>query len=111
VYIVSEGTIVKIDRPIQTGPLNDVVSSNGNASGRAANNQTSQPANSEQVSLGQSGSHVRQLQAVHAETDVASAERISAIKQAISEGQFQIKPEAIASGLIASVKALLQEKK
>ncbi|MBU6459454.1 MAG: flagellar biosynthesis anti-sigma factor FlgM [Proteobacteria bacterium] len=111
---------MKIDRPIQTGSLSDVVTSTGNASSRMSNQATPLPPNNtdtttannnEQVNLSQSGNHIRQLQTVLAETDVASAERISAIKQAISEGRFQIKPEAIANSLIASVKALLQEKK
>ncbi|HVC48705.1 MAG TPA: flagellar biosynthesis anti-sigma factor FlgM [Burkholderiales bacterium] len=102
---------MKIDRPVRTGTLNTVVTSNGNASSRSGTSTPSPAATSDQVSLTQSGNHIRQLETVLAGTDIASAERISAIKQAITEGRFQIKPEAIASGLIASVKALLQEKK
>ncbi|MGL4995415.1 MAG: flagellar biosynthesis anti-sigma factor FlgM [Deefgea sp.] len=35
------------------------------------------------------------------------AEKVGAIRQAISEGRFTVKPEAIADGLLSSVKELL----
>lgn len=33
--------------------------------------------------------------------------RVAEIKQAISEGRFQVKPERIADGLLASVREML----
>ncbi|WP_228098095.1 flagellar biosynthesis anti-sigma factor FlgM [Chitinilyticum piscinae] len=36
------------------------------------------------------------------------AEKVAAIRQAIAEGRFQVKPEAIANGLLDSVKELLE---
>ena len=35
------------------------------------------------------------------------ADKVAAIRQAISEGRFAVKPEAIADGLLSSVKELL----
>ncbi len=35
------------------------------------------------------------------------ADKVAAIRQAISEGRFTVKPEAIAEGLLSSVKELL----
>ncbi len=55
-----------------------------------------------------------QLQALETGVSKASgfdAAKVEAIKQAISEGRFAIKPEAIADNLIASTRELLEKNK
>lgn len=55
-----------------------------------------------------------QLQAMESSMDkvpVVDSARVEAIKQAIGEGRFKINPEAIADGLIATVKDLVQNQK
>jgi len=47
------------------------------------------------------------LQEVGAGEAPVNAQRIAEIKQAISEGRFQINPERIADGLLASVRDML----
>ncbi|WP_028454370.1 flagellar biosynthesis anti-sigma factor FlgM [Chitinilyticum litopenaei] len=43
-----------------------------------------------------------------ASTEAAfDADKVAAIRQAISEGRFQVRPEAIANGLLSSVRELL----
>lgn len=48
-----------------------------------------------------------QLQKVGAGETPVNTERVAEIKQAISEGRFQINPERIADGLLASVRDML----
>lgn len=55
-----------------------------------------------------------QLQAMEGSMDnvpVVNSAHVEAIKQAISEGRFKINPEAIADGLLSSVKDLVQNQK
>jgi negative regulator of flagellin synthesis FlgM len=47
------------------------------------------------------------LQEVGAGEAPVNAERVAEIKQAIAEGRFQINPERIADGLLASVRDML----
>jgi negative regulator of flagellin synthesis FlgM len=47
------------------------------------------------------------LQEVGAGEAPVNAQRVAEIKQAISEGRFQINPERIADGLLASVRDML----
>lgn len=47
------------------------------------------------------------LQEVGAGETAMNSERVAEIKQAISEGRFQINPERIADGLLASVRDML----
>lgn len=55
-----------------------------------------------------------QLHAMESSMDnvpVVDSARVEAIKLAISEGRFKINPEAIADGLLATVKDLVQNPK
>jgi negative regulator of flagellin synthesis FlgM len=40
-----------------------------------------------------------------------NSEKVAEIRQAISEGRFQINPELIADGLISSVREMLDQKR
>lgn len=52
-----------------------------------------------------------QLQEVGAGETAVSSARIAEIKQAIADGRFQINPEKIADGLLASVRDMLAHSK
>jgi negative regulator of flagellin synthesis FlgM len=48
------------------------------------------------------------LKATIAATSSVDLSKVAAVRQAISEGRFQVNAHAVASGLIASVKSLIQ---
>lgn len=61
---------------------------------------------SDQVELSSMSARLQDAGASAADAP-ADAARVAEIKQAISEGRFQINPERIADGLIDSVRAML----
>jgi len=63
------------------------------------------------VHLGSSSAQLRSLENSMANTSVVNKEKVAAIKQAISEGRFQINDSKIADGLINSVKEMLNANK
>lgn len=77
-------------------------------SGRARVPAATQPqpgaASSERVDI---SSLSARLQEVGASETPVDAQRVAEIKQAIAEGRFQINPERIADGLLASVRDML----
>lgn len=54
--------------------------------------------------------NVTKLQNIDSDSNTSTA-RVQEIKQAISEGNFQINPEVIADRLLKTVKELIQSKK
>jgi negative regulator of flagellin synthesis FlgM len=90
--------------------INSAIPSIGSApdSGRTRGPAAAQPrqatASSERVDI---SSLSAQLQEVGAGEAPVNAQRVAEIKQAISEGRFQINPERIADGLLASVRDML----
>lgn len=77
--------------------------------GDAAAQKKAAPQDSVQIT-----SRSSQLHAMESAMDnvpVVDMARVAAIKQAISEGQFKINPEAIADKLIATVKDFVQNQK
>jgi len=65
------------------------------------------PASETSVRLGTASAQLRSLENSMANTSVVDKEKVAAIKQAISEGRFQINNSKIADGLIDSVKELI----
>lgn len=59
------------------------------------------------VSLGSTSSQLRSMESKIASTPVVDAKKVAEIKQAISEGRFQINSAAIADRLIGNVKDLI----
>jgi negative regulator of flagellin synthesis FlgM len=51
--------------------------------------------------------NLQQAAAVSGSDQVVDVARVAEIKQAIAEGRFQIQPERIADGLLASVREML----
>ena len=63
------------------------------------------------VTLSAMSAQLKSLEAKVGVDNVYDAEKVEAIKLAISNGQFQIHPEKIADGLIDTVKDLLGRQK
>ena len=79
-------------------------SPNAKSSGGTAPSETS-------VHLGTSSVKLRNLESSIANTSVVDKEKVAAIKQAISEGRFQVNSSVVADGLINSVKDLISANK
>lgn len=60
-----------------------------------------------EVRLSERVADIRQLEAQLAAIPVVNRERVESIKAAIANGEYTIKPENIAAGLIESVKEML----
>jgi len=65
----------------------------------------------ENVTLSTLSSQLKSLEAKVANTEVFDAEKVDAIKSAISSGQFKVDSDKVADGLISSVKDLLNTQK
>lgn len=93
-----------------TVKINSAIPSVGNApaSGStrapATAGKPSVAATSERVDISPLSAHLQEVGAGEAPIDV---QRVAEIKQAIAEGRFQINPERIADGLLASVREML----
>ena len=97
---------MKIDNSVKSvGPLG------GDARPRAAG--AAQPATQPgaQVQLSALAGQMQQMEGVLAETPAVDSARVAEIRQAIAEGRFEINPEKIADGLIASVREMLERNK
>lgn len=92
------------------------VGSLSDAKGRAPAAKTSGNAkptapNSTSVHLGGSAAQLQSMQSAMAGSPVVDAAKVAEIKQAISEGRFQVNSSVVADRLIASVKDLLNTQK
>ncbi len=59
------------------------------------------------VHLGETAGQLMSLQQAASSTPVVDTKKVAEIKQAISEGRFQVNASAVADGLIASVRDLV----
>ncbi|MCX7194068.1 MAG: flagellar biosynthesis anti-sigma factor FlgM [Proteobacteria bacterium] len=97
---------MKIDKPgnaLPAGLLNE-------STARTTNTKTS-PApqqSSTSVSLGSTATQLSKMEASMAGTPVVDANKVTQIKQAISDGRFQVNSSAVADGLIQSVRDLIR---
>ncbi len=66
-----------------------------------------QSAEKESVSINPLAAQLSSVAGAGKSESTFDAEKVAAIRQAISEGRFAVKPEAIADGLLSSVKELL----
>lgn len=71
--------------------------------------EKAQPAPSTSVSISDVSSKLQALEAEARQSAGFDAARVAAIKQAISEGKFQINPQMIAEKLLATARDLLQQ--
>ncbi len=81
----------------------------GETKSRPAKDQPVAPVSSggAQVELSSLSSRLQEAQAALASVPVVDASKVAEIKQAISEGRFQVDAEKVADGLIESVRQML----
>lgn len=94
---------MKINTSIPSVTTNEVA---GHGKPVAQGNRKTSAAASEQVDLSSLAARLQDAGAT-ADAPAVDAARVSEIKQAISEGRFQINPERIADGLLDSVREML----
>lgn len=80
----------------------------GRARGPAATTPRPQAGSSERVDISSLSARLLEVGAGDAPVNT---QRVAEIKQAIAEGRFQINPERIADGLLASVRDMLGQAK
>jgi negative regulator of flagellin synthesis FlgM len=95
---------VKINSAISSVGANEAP---GKAKQTASSVRKPATAGSEQVDLSSLSASLQEASAAIADTPVIDVARVAEIKQAISEGRFQINPERIADGLLDSVRQML----
>jgi len=81
----------------------------GKKAGKATSGASASSADS--VTLSTLSAQMKSLEAKVASSEVFDAEKVDAIKSAISSGQFKVDSEKVADGLIASVRDLLNTQK
>ena len=105
---------MKIDKTTPPLPASQI----GEIAPRSPNNKPAQVStgaktapSSTSVQLGTGNAQLRSLGSSVANSSVVDAEKVAAIKQAISEGRFKVNPEMVADRLIDSVKDMLDSNK
>lgn len=96
---------MKIDKPgnaLPAGMLNDNTLRTTPLKAGPALQQSSTS-----VSLGSTATQLSNMEASMVGTPVVDANKVSQIKQAISDGRFQVNSAAVANGLIQSVRDLI----
>jgi negative regulator of flagellin synthesis FlgM len=83
----------------------------GVKSSKKSEQESKAVAATESVTLSSLSTQLKELEAKVAGTEVFDAEKVDAIKSAISSGQFKVDSDKVADGLISSVKDLLNTQK
>jgi negative regulator of flagellin synthesis FlgM len=73
----------------------------------AQSNRRTGPASTDQVDLSELSARIQDAGSVTAQSSPIDTAKVAEIKQAISEGRFQINPERIADGLLENVRQML----
>lgn len=68
---------------------------------------TGVPADGTSVQLGTTGAQLRELESSIASAPVVNSQKVEEIKQAISDGRFQVNAEVVADKLINTVQDLI----
>ncbi|WP_297496984.1 flagellar biosynthesis anti-sigma factor FlgM [Ferrovum sp.] len=111
---------MKIDKTVKSAPPTPIQGGSGRTSS-ASTSSSSSPQGARTTSEAGTaasgaasgttvhiGGTATQLKATIAATSSVDLSKVAAVRQAISEGRFQVNAHAVASGLIASVKSLIQ---
>jgi len=83
----------------------------GAARAPTANSAGSTQSTSTSVHLGATTAQLQKMESSMANTPLVDAAKVADIKQAISEGRFQVNSAAVADGLIQTVKELISSHK
>jgi negative regulator of flagellin synthesis FlgM len=95
---------VKINSSIPSVTGNEAA---GRTKPAAQGNQRTVASAADQVDLSSMSTRLQDASAAIGDAPAVDAARVAEIKQAISEGRFQINPERIADGLLESVRQML----
>lgn len=97
---------MKIENSSNAYPSSSVSESTARATPSKAADTPATP-NGVNVSLGSTTSQLRSMEVDIAGAPMVDAKKVAEIKQAISEGRFQINSSAIADGLLSNVEDLI----
>lgn len=96
--------------PSATNAVTDIGGQHRNTAQPQADNQTNQPSSqtktTDQVSLTPTAQQLRGLEQQIANQPVVNADRVNAVKEALSNGSFEIRPEQVAGKMMSLEKAL-----
>ena len=103
---------MKIDKPGNAPPT---IGLNSDSATRASAGSTPKPGSAPQdagtsVSLGSTAAQLSKMEASMSNTPVVDANKVAQIKQAISNGSFQVNSGVVANRLIQSVQDLLRNR-
>jgi negative regulator of flagellin synthesis FlgM len=102
--------VMKIDKstpPLPASQIGELAPRSPNAKPARGSSEGNAASSSTSVHLGSSTAQLQSLGKSVANASVVDAEKVAAIKQAISEGRFKVNHEVVADRLIDSVKELI----
>lgn len=102
---------VKIDKSSSSLPLAPNSDGKTRAPATKAGDVSPVVANSTSVNLGAASAQLRSMGSSMANTPLVNVSKVAEIKQAISEGRFQVNSSAVADSLIRSVTDLISAQK
>jgi negative regulator of flagellin synthesis FlgM len=101
---------MKIDKttpPLPASQIGELAPRSANAKSAKGSTSSETTTSSTSVQLGTGTAQLHNLGKSMAKSPVVDAEKVSAIKQAISEGRFKVNNDVVADKLIDSVKELI----
>lgn len=100
---------MKIDKPGNTLPASSAGEGAARATGKDKSGQASDPQKlaGTNVSLGSTVAHLKNMESSMASVPVVNAAKVAEIRQAISEGRFQVNTSLVADRLIATARELI----
>lgn len=103
---------MKIDTPSKSLPSGPIGEGVARAPGKDKSSQpsTSPQAGSTNVSLGSTATQLQKMESSMSATPSVDSAKIAEIKQAISEGRFQVNASLVADRLISTVRDLIDNK-
>ncbi len=102
---------MKIDKPGKSLPSSAVAEHSARANqSKAGTASSSAQTTSTHVSLGSTATQLQSMESSMANSPVADPKKVAEIKQAISEGRFQVNSGVVADKLIETVKELISSK-
>jgi negative regulator of flagellin synthesis FlgM len=105
------GASVKIDKTSQQLPATSLSEGSSKASTARNNGNAAASTNTQQAStsvhLGATSAQLRNIESSIASAPTINAAKVAEIKQAISEGRFQVNSSVVADRLIASARELV----
>lgn len=100
---------MKIDKSLQ--PVSTVSVNDGKRRADVTPSASASASQENNVHLSSNIAKLQNIDSSPASGSIVNTARVQEIKQAISEGNFQINPEVVADRLLETVKELIQSKK